>query len=142
MLDYGMRKKIEWAFYNYEVLKKRVKEYVYDIACTGVTARYEAVGGHSNCISNPTELKGISAAMQQDEAWVRVVDKTIEHFKDDPKKTKFIQYKYMKRIPVRALLVKYRDVFDIYEEKTFYNWLDEILTYAAMVAIQYRLITI
>jgi hypothetical protein len=142
MLDYGIRKKIEWAFYNYDMLKKRASEYTYDIACTGVTARYEAVGGHSNCISNPTELKGISAASQTDEAWVKVVDKTLERFKDQPKKIKFIQYKYMKRISVKDLLLNYRDVFNVYEERTYYNWLDEILAYAAMVAIQYKLLTI
>src|SRR5690554_6881185 len=141
MLDWKIRKKIEWAFYNYNTLKQRAKEYICDIASEGLTARY-GVAGSSNGYSNPTENKALSAASQNDEAWCKVVEHTFEQFKYEPLKTKLIKYRYDKGLSVRQLCDNYNNEFFVFEEKTFYNWINEILTYAAMVAIQERLIKV
>ena len=45
MLDRKTRKKIEWAFRSYATLRTQAAEYLVDIAESGLTPSYGAVGG-------------------------------------------------------------------------------------------------
>ena len=140
MLDRKIRKRVEYAFYNYKTLKEQGANYIVELAESGLTARLDSVGGSSGK-SNPTEAKGIKAAECYDAIpWCRVVERTKKRFMDEPLKLKLIEYRYERKTPIKQLYTKHYDKFYASEKKTFYNWLDEILTYAAMLAIQERII--
>ena len=80
MLDRKIRKKIEWAFRNYEALRTQAAEYLVELAESGLTAKYDGVGGVSSG-GNPTEVKGIKAAEYNAVLWCKVVENTITTFR-------------------------------------------------------------
>lgn len=135
MLDRKTRKKIEWAFRSYATLRTQAAEYLVDIAESGLTPNYGAVGG-SSCAGNPTEVKGIRAAEHTAVLWCKVVEKTMERFEDTGKDT-LIKLKYFKNEKERHILDK------LYIDRSaYYDWINDILTYATMIALQFGVIKI
>jgi len=148
ILERRVRKKIERAFYNYDVLKKSGVDYVSDWAEQTLTPSYARIGDskqgyepspRGSAVSNPTEAVATKAADKQLEAykWCRVVEKTKERFMYDDNKGELIRLRYKKKCSFNGLQI------ELYiSEMTLCNWLEEILAYAAMLAIQYGLIVI
>lgn len=130
MLDRKTRKKIEWAFRSYETLRAQAAEYLADLAESGITPKYGAVGG-SHGAGNPTENKGIRAAEAVGTTdWCRVVEKTLERFQATGKDT-LIRLKYFEKRKERYILDK------LYiDRRTQFRWIDDILIYATMIALQ------
>lgn len=140
MLDRKIRKRIEWAFYHYDELKKQGAEYLLELAEQGVTAQYEGVGVHSSDVSNPTESKGIKAAGNTAAAWCKVVECTKKHFEKvytetNVRKYQLIDLRYTKRLTE----VKICYTLSI-ERETMYRWIKELLTYAYLVSVQIGLL--
>jgi hypothetical protein len=135
MLEWRIRKQIEHAFYNYEALKRQGAEYLVDLAQAGITAKYDSVGGRTGC-SNPTQDKAILCADAKAVGWCHVVERTRERYtqtdKEELIKQKYIEHKSPYRICNSLYITK----------TTLYEWINEILTFAAMVAIQEGLIKI
>lgn len=144
MLDKKLRKQVESALCNYEhykALKRKQAESLTDMAESGLTAQYGKVGGGGGAISNPTEAKALKAVVSHNAAaWCKVIERTKQHFAQDSLKLKFLEYRYFRNIPVLVLLRDYYKDFYTSEERTFYNWRDEILVYVALLATQEKLI--
>lgn len=137
MLDRKMRKRIEWAFYHYDELKKQGAEYLLELAEQGVTAQYEGVGIHSSDVSNPTESKGIKVAGNTAAAWCKVVERTKERYQCDANKSELLRLKYKTGLKETKLCS------ELYlDRRTMYYWLDDMLTFATMIAIQEKVIKI
>lgn len=138
MLEWGIRKKIEQAFYDYEQNRKTGAEYIDNLAYEGMVVNLNRVGGSGGKVGNPTEAKGIKAVQgNKDYLWCSVVENTLKYFESDKTKQDLISMKYKQHFKVRTLCT------ELYvEEATVFRWLDEILTYATMLAIQFRLIKI
>lgn len=136
MLDRKLRRRVERAFYDYEVYRQCCVTTIAERAESGLTANYGAVGSHSG-VGNPTErkaLKGIDDGNAY--AWCTVVEKTLAHFSGTGKDT-LIRLRYFEKLSERKVCEK------LYiERRGLYYWVEEILTYAAMLALQFRLITI
>jgi len=136
MLDRKIRRKVERAFYDYKANRESGAESLAELAECGLTAKYGAVGGSSD-VGNPTESKAIKLAEGCDAAlWCRVVEKTLEHFHDTGKDT-LIRLRYFDKLSERRVCEK------LYIERaSYYLWATDILNYAAMIAIQFRLLKI
>lgn len=139
MLDRKIRKKIEWAFRNYETLRTQAAEYLVELAESGLTAKYDCVGGVSSG-GNPTENKGIKAAENNAVLWCKVVENTKKHFEEEyfkthVKKHEIIELRYFRN--KKEIDVCYE--LNI-ERETMYRWVKEILNYAFVVAVQLRLL--
>ena len=135
MLHRKNRKKIEWAFRNYDTLKEQGADYIVTLAEQGITPMYGAVG---SCASpgNPTESKGIRAAEYNAVLWCKVVENTMDRFEDTGKDT-LIRLKYFESRKEMYILDK------LYIDRSaYYDWLNSILTYAAMIALQFGVIKI
>lgn len=134
MLDRKIRKRVEYAFYNYKTLKEQGANYIVELAESGLTARLDGVGGSSGK-SNPTEAKGIKAADYNAMLWCKVVERTKARFASDINKIDMLNFKYTKKWGADRICT------ELYITRmTLYNWLDDVLTYAAMLAIQERII--
>lgn len=139
MIDRKTRKKIEWAFRSYATLRTQAAEYLVDIAESGLTPSYGAVGG-SSCAGNPTEVKGIRAAEHTAVLWCKVVENTKKHFEEEyfrthVKKYEIIELRYFRN--KKEIDVCYE--LNI-ERETMYRWVKEILNYAFVVAVQLGLL--
>ena len=136
MLDRKIRRKVESAFYNYKKNIESGAESLAELAECGLTAKYGTVGGSSD-VGNPTESKAIKLAEGCDAAlWCRVVEKTLEHFHDTRKDT-LIRLRYFDKLSERRVCEK------LYIDRSaYYDWVTDVLTYGAMLAIQYSLIKI
>lgn len=85
MLTKRMRKLIEWHFYNYAADKEMYAERIAEIAESGITANYSAIGGHSGTPSNPTERKGLLLNdLKLTQTWDAVVRNTFTAFRFEP----------------------------------------------------------
>ena len=136
MLDRQIRKKVEWAFYNYKDLKKASNQNLEDIAESHATVNYGKIA--SKTFSGNGVENALIKAMDRDYAgqWCNIVECTINHFKDTGKDD-FIKYKFFDRLGEFWLCDK------LYlERRALFRWAEEILTYAAMVALQENLIKI
>lgn len=136
MLDRRLRRRIERAFYEYSTNKHRGAESVAELAESGLTVKYEAVG-RGNGPSNPTERKALKGMDDGNAyAWCVVVEQTLAHFAGTGKDT-LIRLRYFDKLSERRVCEK------LYIERTsYYSWVTDILTYTAMIAIQFHLIKI
>jgi RinA family phage transcriptional activator len=131
-------KKIEYYLYNYNEIKKEIEQYKEDIALGG-GREYGEVGGGQSYHSDPTAIKAIkltSKRITEDEKWLKIVEQTIRKFKGTTKGI-LINLKYGKSYGE----VKICRELNI-ERATYYNWRQEIVTYAAFVAAQEGLIKV
>lgn len=136
MLERKIRKKIEWAFYNYDNLKKQAEEYILDIAESQMAVSYDKLPVQSSN-GNGVE-RAVINGIDKNTAykWCKVVEQTIEHFADTGKDT-LVKLKYFEKLREWQLCDK------LYITRpSLFNWLEDILTYATMVALQDRLIKI
>lgn len=88
------RKKIEYAFYNFEKMRDDALEYLQDVRLSGLTVQYGKVGCGSG-VSNPTEEKAIKCAEYEKMLWTEVVERTCIYFNWSIEKS-IIEMKYFK----------------------------------------------
>ena len=136
-MERAMKKEVEYFFYNYKTLKKLADEKAEDVAEKRVTAHYGKISvqepkqnGYENAI-----IKAL-AASEETQKWLGVVDKTLEHY-DGSGKDDFIKSKYFLKNSEYQLCEKF-----FVERRAIFRWADEILTYAAMVALQEGLLKV
>jgi hypothetical protein len=136
MLDKRLRRRVERAFYEYKQNKELGAEAIVELAERGLTAKYGAVGG-GNCTGNPTESKAIKATEGSNAAmWCYVVELTQSHFAGTGKDT-LIKLRYFDKLSERRVCDK------LYIERSaYYDWLADVLTHAAMLALQFGLLKI
>lgn len=136
MLDRKLRRRVERAFYEYKTNSDLSEDAIIELAESGLTAKYGAVGGGSGA-GNPTESKVIKAVDSNDTfLWCTVVDKTLRHFQNTGKDT-LIRLRYFERLkPWKCCEKLY--ISDSYRKL----WINDILEYAVTVAACLQLIKI
>ena len=134
MLDRKIRKKIEWAFRNYDTLKEQGADYLVALAEQGITPMYGAVGSRASP-GNPTESKGIRAAEYNAVLWCKVVENTLTAFRWEPEyeiiKGKFFNKNYPSDKAIYTSLY--------IPERTYYYCLDRIYLHAYQWVKEYKL---
>lgn len=134
MLERKIRKRIEWAFYNYSELKKSAEEYILDVAESQMAVSYDKLPVQSSN-SNSVE-RAVINGIDKNTAykWCKVVEQTIEHFTGTGKDT-LVRLKYFEkkrnwdianRLYISDTSVKY--------------WLNDILQYAFVITAYQHLI--
>lgn len=138
-------KKIEKHFYNYDVIKRAVELRAEEIL-KRASGGSERIGTPSNQTGDPTgkkaeqmyDIESIETAagvFEKPAKWLAVFEMTQKHFnglEGDLLTKRYIEKKSVEQI-----------CGEIYIAKTTYHyWRENILNYAAMVAIQYRLVSV
>lgn len=139
MLERKIRRRVERAFYEYPVKSKQAAEYI-DMYYTGITANWEGLRSGGGQISNPTEKKALRAlegAEREAIAWCKVVEQTLDHFartgKDELIRLRYFQNVSEYKICYEKLYISRRSLFD---------WIEDIINYASLIAVQLQLIKI
>jgi len=136
IIDKKDRKKIEKAFFNYNALKFVEDNLLEDTAFIGTTSNYNKMPGVAN-FGNAKESQFIKYVDKSTaDKWVMVVDKTINKFLETGKDT-LIKMKYFNMDSETKICRK------LYINRcALYDWLNDILVYAAFQAIKQNLIHI
>jgi len=132
MLDRRIRKKIEWAFRNYDTLKEQGADYIVTLAEQGITPMYGAVGSRASP-GNPTESKGIKAAEHNDMLWCKVVENTMTAFRWDMEYELIKMFYFEKKSRTRVC-----ERLGV-SERTFTYWTENIMNYAYQWVQEYKL---
>lgn len=138
VLDKRIYKKIEWYLYNYHNLRREVEREKRDIIEAGGRDLAEWGGGISHH-SDPTANRAIkltSPELLEKEKWLKVIEGTIQHFQGT-EKGRLLQKKYFDELGERHIC---RELH--IERATYYNWRNEIVLYAALLAAQEGLIKV
>ena len=136
VLDRHIYKKIEWYLYNYYNIRREVEQEKGDIIESGGRDIVEWGGGISYH-SDPTASKAIKLVrpdIVEKEKWLEVIEGTIQHFQGT-EKGRLLQKKYFDQLGERHIC---RELH--IERTTYYRWREEIVIYAALLAVQYGLI--
>lgn len=136
MIDRGIRKKIEWAFYNYPENSKNCAELLCELAERGMVKKTDGEFINTYSISDPT-LKAIEAVDKLlIYKWCTVVETVLKRFAGTGKDT-LIRLKYFER---RS---KYKISDELYiSVESIKYWLNDIINYTALVSVQLGLIKI
>jgi hypothetical protein len=143
VLSRRLYKEVEWRLYHYHELRRQAKE---------LRVRREAMlnpgrtpaspgGGGISYRSDPTATNTLRRQQLADqqietERWVAAIEQTIERYQNHDK-GQLLELKY------------FSDVSDDYicgllniERSTFYSWTNELVTFTALVAVQYGLVRV
>ncbi len=116
------RKKLEKAFYNYELNRERANVNAVDLAYMGLGINYGKVNVQSSK-GNTQEDKIIRAIDEAVEAykWFKIVDNTIIRYKDDYRYKLIVCLFFNRQTPNRA--VRKLNI----DRATLFRWKNEIL---------------
>ena len=131
-------RKIEYYLYNYDTVKKEVHEKRQDIILQG-SQELGQWGGGQSYHNDPTASRAIKLCKKdivKQEKWLDVVDQVHEHY-NGTDKGKLIQMNYIDETPIKDICESLK-----ISRRTFFEWKNEIVTYAALVATQKKLIKI
>ncbi|HHZ00002.1 MAG TPA: DUF1492 domain-containing protein [Tissierellia bacterium] len=137
VLDRKTYKKIEYYLYHYFQIRQEVEREKQDI----IEARGRDLaewGGGMSYHSDPTASKAVKLArpeLVEKEKWLRVIEKTIQHFQG-AEKGRLLQKKYFGELGEKQIC---RELH--IERATYFRWREEIVTYTAMLALQEGLIS-
>lgn len=131
-------KQIEWYLYNYYNIRREVAEAKEDIIEAGNRELSEWGGGVSYR-SDPTATKAIKLCKKDIvnyEKWLKVIEAVIKHY-EGTEKGRLLQKKYFDELGEKHICK------ELYIERaTYYNWRNEIVLYAALLAAQEGLIKV
>lgn len=131
-------KQVEWYLYNYHKIKREVKISKEDIIEGGGRDLAEWGGGISYR-SDPTASKAVRLCKEEIvnyERWLKVIEHVIKHYNGTPLGL-LLQKRYFDEFGEIQIC---RELH--IERSTYYRWREEIVTYAAMIAVQEGLIKI
>lgn len=143
VLDSKTYKQIEWRLYHYHELRRQAQDLQAErdaLLNPGRTPVSPGGGGVSRR-SDPTAtntLRRMQLLSSQREAtrWVQVIEHTIRHYQNTDKGM-LLELKYFSDMSEDYIC----GVLNI-ERATFYCWRNELVTYTALVAVQYSLVRI
>lgn len=124
-----MKRKIEYAFYNYSELLKKSAEEVVNLAYRNIAISYDKVAVKSSTrLSMQDKICALIDKTSIYYRWAMVVEKTIEHFAWDIRKELIIK-KYFENQN------RYIIVIDLgISDRTYDYWIEEILKIAHLWA--------
>lgn len=136
ILSKEIYRKIEYYLYNYFGIKKEIAEYRENT----ITAKAYNIGEHGggrSYHSDPTAMKAVRLSeVLEKEKWTKVIEGTVSYF-GDSEKGKLLELKYFDKCRKVHICQKLH-----IEHATYYRWQNDIVLYAAMLAIQDDLIEI
>jgi len=138
VLDRHIYKKIEWYLYNYYNIRREVEQEKGDIIESGGRDIVEWGGGISYH-SDPTANKAVKLTrpdLIEKGKWLKVIEGTIQHF-EGTEKGRLLQKKYFNQLGEKHIC---RELH--IERATYYNWRNEIVLYAALLAVQEGLLKV
>jgi len=138
VLDRHIYKKIEWYLYNYYNIRREVEQEKEDIIESGGRDIVEWGGGISYH-SDPTANKAVKLTrpdLIEKGKWLKVIEGTIQHF-EGTEKGRLLQKKYFNQLGEKHIC---RELH--IERATYYNWRNEIVLYAALLAVQEGLLKV
>ena len=149
VLDGHIFKRIERHFFLAELIRQAVIDERNRILYG--TPNVDNPGGSRAGISNPTEQRGINLAdkikrveiqhgkqveiVTRPEEWLEVIDKTYLRFKDSPV-SQVMERRYQGELAHDTCKALYIG------KTTYYYWQEDIISYAALIAVQKGLIKI
>lgn len=136
MLERRLRKTIEWAFYNYKAMRDEAAQAIADAADKQLSVNY----GGAAVKSSPgnTNERSVISAIDRAESykWCKVVEQTLEHFEGTGKDT-LVRLKYFERQREWRLCER------LYvSRRALFEWVEDVITYAVMLGLQYGLVKI
>ena len=138
ILDKAIYKQIEWYLYNYRYIKRELAQDKADIAASSPNEIGKFGQGRSRH-TDPTALKALkltSDDILKKEQWVRVIEKTIEKFKDTDQGT-LLELQYFQQ------KTRYHVWSTLHiDRSSYYNWKDSVVYYTAFLAQKFNLIDI
>jgi len=138
ILERRIYKKIEYYLYHYFQIRREVEQEKEDIIESGGRDIVEWGGGISYH-SDPTASKAVRLTKPEiieKEKWLKIIEKTIQHF-ESTEKGRLLQKKYFDELGEKHICE------ELYIERaTYYNWRNEIVLYAALLAAQEGLIKV
>ena len=129
VLNRKIVKEIEYHFYNYEKEKREIDQIATETA-EAFAYDFNLAGVNSSGTSDPTahRVELIEKKCKDIKRWIKVVEDTFDHFKNDMKK-EFAQRLYLKK---QTPLCIQENLY--ISERTFYAWKADIVNYAALKA--------
>ena len=136
-MEKEIRKKIEYAFYNYEILRNKSAQELVDLAYKNIAVRYDKISVKgSSGKTMQDRICEISDKASEDYRWTLVVEKTIEHYRFDKDISSLIQLHYFqKKGEVEACLC-----IGI-SRATLFRFIDKIINIAEQCAISLGVIS-
>lgn len=138
VLERQTYKQVEWYLYNYHAVRWEVQEAKEDIINSG-GRNYSEYGGGQSYRSDPTAAKAMRLCKENIlgyERWLKVVESVLKRYDGQPQGD-LIQKKYFDELGEVEICQELH-----IERTTYYRWREEIVLYAAMLAIQEGLIKI
>lgn len=130
-MDKKIKKRIEYAFYNYSELLKKSASEVVDLAYRNIAISYDKVAVKSSGgLSMQDKICALIDKTSTYYRWAMVVEKTIEHFAWDARKELIIKKYFLMKKEVEICLK-----LGICRSTYFY-WIDNILDIAYHWAIE------
>jgi hypothetical protein len=132
-MDNKLKRKIDWAFYNYNTLIADTQAALDDIRNSGLIADMTKVG-HSCGIGRPTEQKAIKCMVDEKALWCAVVERTYIQYKWTMEGV-ILKKKYFDK-KSRAQIMCECEV----SESSYHFWLGRIRATAELWAYEFGLI--
>ncbi|MBO7213985.1 MAG: hypothetical protein J6V66_00660 [Clostridia bacterium] len=134
-MDKKVKRKIEYAFYNYRRLVESAVQSTVDIADAGLAAQYGSPRVQSTT-DNKRESRLCKAIDNSLEAWrwCNVVEHTLDHYACDGR-DKIIRLRYFKGYSVNHTCSEYGIA-----QRTFFNFRDEFLGVSEYWAKKFNLL--
>lgn len=143
VLDNQVYKLVEWRLYHYHALRHQAEDLANEretLLNPGRTPASPGGGGVSHR-SDPTAtntLRRLRLGSQQQAAakWVEVIEHTIERYQDETKGM-LLELQYFSDMAADYICERLK-----IERATYFNWRTELVTFTALVAVQYGLMDV
>ena len=137
LLERKTNKTIEYFFYNYFNIRRELQEAREEILEGSTSFDYESIPAVTNNIADTTGKKVIELCRYEEkEKWCTIVEKTLKKFTGTGK-DRLIEKKYFEELGE----VHICQLINV-ERATYYNWKNEIIYYAALLAAKDNLIKV
>ncbi len=138
VLDRNTFRLIERYLYSYRELVEGLEIIKSDII-EGGNRELTEWGGGTPYVSDPTAIRGVRLCKTniiEQEHWIRVIEQTMYKYAGT-EKGRLMQLKYERELSEREICSELH-----IERATYYNWRQDIVMYAALVAAQEGLIRV
>lgn len=110
-----IEKKINWAFKNYQSMKKKAVDILNDTIYAGTTAAFTERVKTSEGNAIQDRVLAAENRVEHLWRWCLVVEKTFDHYRPDGR-SEYIRDRFIHGIPKKEIIKKYGAY------KTLYNW--------------------
>lgn len=139
VLDRDIYKLVEYHLYSYHRIKERVEDFQEDVLF-GQGGSIEPGGHGTSRHSDPTALKALKLTNGRDIntwlKWVKVTEQVMHRYRGTAK-ARLIQLRYFEEASVEMICARLH-----VDRSTYFDWVNEVVVYAALLGVQYGLVRI